>query len=96
MVSLLLLLAWKPRRGGGGGGRGAGQAAGGGLGAETLIGLLPVRARGSAAPRVSWTERVSEVQCHPQLVALDLRPVPEVGSKQLPGLLDDILLVLHV
>ena len=54
MVSLLLLLAWKPRRGGGGGGRGAGQAAGGGLGAETLIGLLPVRARGSAAaaPRV--------------------------------------------
>ena len=52
MVSLLLLLAWKPRRGGGGGGRGAGQAAGGGLGAETLIGLLPGRAGGSAAPRV--------------------------------------------
>ena len=84
MVSLLLLLAWKPRRGGGGGGRGAGQAAGGGLGAETLIGLLLVRARGSAAPRVG------PINVIPDLSALDLRPVPEVGSKQLPGLLDDI------
>ena len=63
MVSLLLLLAWKPRRGGGGGGRGAGQAAGGGLGAETLIGLLPVRA---AKRRLEFDRAGGEVKCHPR------------------------------
>ena len=49
------------------------QAAGGGLGAKTLIGLLPV----------------AKFNVIPDLSALDHGPVPEVGSKQLPGLLDD-------
>ena len=38
----------------------------------------------------SWTERMAKLNVIPDLSALDLRPVPEVGSKQLPGLLDDI------
>ena len=57
------------------------QAAGGGLGAKTLIGLLPVRA---AQRRLGLDRESGEIQCH------DHGPVPEVGSKQLPGLLDDI------
>ena len=50
----------------------------------------------------SSTERVAKLNVIPDLSALDLRPVPEVGSKQLHGLLDDIrrrrrqLLVIHV
>ena len=37
-----------------------------------------------------WTERVAKFNVIPDLSALDHGPVPEVGSKQLPVLLDDI------
>ena len=43
----------------------------------------------------SSTERVAKLNVIPDLSALDLRPVPEVGSKQLHGLLRQ-LLVIHV
>ena len=64
------------------------QAAGGELGAKTLIGLPPVRA---AQRRLELVREGGEVQCHPRLVGVRPRgPVPEIVSKQLPGLLDDI------
>ena len=38
----------------------------------------------------SWSEKVAKFNVIPDLSALDPGPVPEIGSKQLPGLLDDI------
>ena len=49
------------------------QAAGGGLGAKTLIGLLPVRA---AQRRLGLDRESGEIQCHPRLVGARPRSCP--------------------
>ena len=53
------------------------QAAGGELGAKTLIGLLPVRA---AQRRLELVREGGEVQCHPRLVGAGPRDWLQTAS----------------